>query len=139
MPYVKKNQQEAAQAKVEDKDLIRPGKPFPEKVANPEPGKPGHYCLDLKGRYNPKWKSVFIHKTPAVPDRQPFIGEDCEPYGVLTDKWVDVPPEIVRTLEDTTIDHIEMQAKANPDLAVIGQEVVVSTKPRFQYSVKDSA
>ena len=139
MPYGKKSQQEAEQVKVEGKDLIRPGKPFPEMVANPEPGKSGHYCIDRKGRYNPKWKSVFIHKTPEVPDRQPFISEACESLGVLTDKWVDVPPEVARTLEDTTIDHIEMQESGNPDLAVFGKEVVVKTKPRFQFLVRESA
>ena len=139
MAFVKKNQQEAVQVKVADKDLIRVGSQFPEKVANPDPGKTGHYCIDLKGRYDPTWKSVLIHKTPQTPDRQAFISENCEILGVRVGEWVDVPPEVAMTLEDTTIDRIMMQDVDNPDLAVMGQEVVVKSEPRFQYSVRDSA
>ncbi len=139
MANVKNSQQEAVHVQVEDKDLVRAGKPFPEKVANPDPGKPGHHCIDLKGRYDPTWKTVLIHKTPQTPDRQSFLSENCERLGVKTGEWVDVPPEVARTLEDTVIDRITMQSVDNPDLAVMGQEVVVKSEPRFQYSVRDSA
>jgi hypothetical protein len=115
------------------------GQPIPDDIENPDPGRPGHYCLDIDGNYQPKWTCLHIHRTSNdTPERQ-FFACGKRTWRVKTGQWVDVPPEIITILNLTVMQEIEMDiTKANP-IADRGVEKVVREIPRFSTSVMPSA
>jgi hypothetical protein len=122
-----------------EKSQIIGGQPLPEDFENPDPGKPGHKCVDIDGNYQPLWTALHIHRTSDdTPERQ-FFACGIRSWRVRTGVWVDVPPEIINILNLTVMSEIEMDiTKANP-LADRGVERVVREIPRFSTSVVPSA
>jgi len=122
----------------ESSQLI-PGKPIPDGIENPPPGKPGHYCVDPLGNYQPTWSSIHLHRTSQdMPERQ-FFACGRKTWRVKTGQWVDVPPEVVTILNLTVMQEIEMDmSKADP-ISDRGVETVVREIPRFSTSMMPSA
>lgn len=126
-----------------------PGEELPAGFQNPVGGDPGHKCVRVilapdKRRfidiYMPDWKQVFIHKTTTEQaDRQFFMTEELGPVRVPTNQWVDVPPSVVRVLQDckyekTTIDEVAAK-KALMETAPLTIEYI----PRFSFQSMPSA
>jgi len=115
------------------------GKPLPEGFVNPEIGKPGHYCLDPSGNYQPTWASLKIHKTGEdIPERQ-FFQNGKRHWRVQTGVWVDVPPEIINLLECMVLEEVEMDFRTANPLMTGGVSKVVNKIPRFSTSLIPSA
>lgn len=129
---------ETEQAKQEPAEDKKPrwvaGQSPPEGVENPPPGERGHRCIDLHGKYNPKWRSVYIEKTPMVGSVQYFP----ENYRVRTGMWVDVPPEIVRQLEGCVIEVAEEDG-GQYGIKPGSRSGRTRKVPRFQFSQRRSA
>lgn len=79
---------------------ILPGQKIPEGVHNPPPGEPGHRCVDLQGRYNPEWVSLYLFKHNET-DQDP-VPVTCagDRYWVYREKWIDVPESVAIGLAD---------------------------------------
>jgi hypothetical protein len=111
------------------------GLPLPPGFVNPPAGEHGHLCLDPEGRYRPTWSCVFIHKTAEVPERQPFLDENCNSIMVATDRWADVPPPVVWRLQDTRVSKIVRDGMSGAALTRAMSETEVGSTPRWQYSM----
>ena len=134
---------QSAVSAIQEKDLeksqVVKGKPLPEDFVNPEPGEPGHKCLDPEGNYQPDWTCLHIHRVDdGTPNRQ-FFAAGSRTWRVRTGEWVDVPPDIIEILRGTTKTEIEMDiTKANP-ISDRGVEKVIRKIPRFSTSQMSSA
>ena len=122
-----------------DEAKIMDGKPFPSDIVNPPAGKYGHYCCDPQGVYHRRWSQLKLHRhDDSMPSRQ-YFANGSEEWRVLTGEWVDVPPELLASLELTEIEVIEMDvSKSNPILDNSVKKVV-NRVPRFSATVMPSA
>jgi hypothetical protein len=126
-----------------------PGQPLPRGFKNPPCGTPGHYCLDLKGNYNPEWVQVKIQKRDSQQaERQVFgcraLKRDPETklpkvvggrWSVQTDVWADAPPYVLAALQECKIP--VTQFVRDPELEIMtgfGKRMVIREEERFAFS-----
>lgn len=148
----------------QDPSLPRPGKPLPEDFINPPCGDDRHLCVDLNGNYRPDWKQLLLMRATDQQAQTQFIaygtkrnvrvkdpktGEtriepriNREKWYLRCDRWADVPPGVVRCLEDAQYDEIQQDFDPAQDatlLPVSGAPKKIVTKRRFPFQVKASA
>lgn len=117
---------------------IKAGSPLPEKFINPPCGDDGHLCVDRGGIYRPDWSQLMLfrlHEGQADPQTFPLGSR----WKVPLEKWVDVPPEVMVSLNDAVETHHRMDFM--PGDILLGKPAVHSEtkRRRFQYDSKPSA
>jgi len=123
-----------------DPTTPQPGQPLPEGFENAPIGAPrGHYCLDTRGRYQPDWYALKLHKTSDnMPHRQ-YFNMNGKGWYVEVGVWVDVPPQIVTILGYTEQQVISMDVTSQALMSERGATKVVDVVPRFSYTFVPSA
>lgn len=116
-----------------------PGKPLPEGLVNKPAGVYGHFCLDPRGNYQPRWASLKIHKQHEnMPQRQ-YFNHNGKSWLVTVGAWVDVPPEILILLGYTEQEIISMDLEQSNLLVDRNVPKVVDRVQRFGYTAIPSA
>jgi hypothetical protein len=117
---------------------IRHGAKLPEKFINGEPGSTDHLCADGAGIYRKDWFQVIIYSQyPGQANPQEFhLGAL---WKVPLDTWVDVPPEIIESLNSAVETHHNMDFKPGDIIAGKPAVDVVTTRRRFVWDRIPSA
>jgi len=129
------------------KEQLKPvaGKKLPEGLKNPERGTMGHLCLDGKGNYQPKWMQLLLRRPSGLSVEFEFFKLNDEAYYIPYNKWVDVPPAVVKLLQDAKSDVLEsnvneLTGEYVGDLTRPGEMMkVIDTIPAFSYTLLPSA
>lgn len=126
-----------------------PGEVLPAGFVNPPLGDPGHKCLrivlsDDKNKYielyRPDWFQVFIHKTTSEQaDRQFFVDDELGPIRVPTNRWVDVPPSVVKVLQDCRYEKTTIDENAAKKALLDTAPTTIEYIPRFSFQSIPSA
>jgi len=114
-----------------------PNETLPEGFVNPPCGDRGHLCLDPRGRYQPEWYALKIHKNDNMPQRQ-YFNANGKGWYVQVGVWVDVPPVILTVLKYTEQQVLSMDVSKTNFVSERGVPLVVDVVPRFSYSTISS-
>ena len=139
----------AEEAETEPEFRFVDGEQLPQGFSNPPGGEPGHKCVRVmlapnKQRfivvYKPGWKQVFIHKVGSEQaERQFFMTMELGPVRVPTNRWVDVPAEVVAILQDCKYEKTTIDEEAAKKSLLQSAPLTIEYIPRFSFQSMPSA
>lgn len=111
-----------------------PDRPLPDGLVNQPCGSEGHYCLDVRGHYQPKFMQILIQRTQKNQMDPQYVRAGDIEAKIPLEVWCDVHPGIVEALKDST--EVRHEQNYNEAAKGPGENPGIVQRPVRRFSIE---